>query len=270
MKSPEEIRAANATLDRLLVKVKRAQKHIGDLDRACEAFINSRPCIIESKSDSDARERSYYLVSVRDVPWEIIAIAGDVIQNLRTALDHLAYHLVCVGKGRVDEYPWVYFPISQSSSEFETDLARKIDGARDEAKEAIRLLKPYKGGNDAFWQLHELNRIDKHRLHVSAGSVYMGHNLTPSQRAQIAKLFSMENFPTRGAMTFAKSVRIIKAGEVLRTVAESEVEDDMKFQIDVSLDEPEIVQPESIVFALLLMHMHVVSTITNFSLLGLL
>ena len=32
-----------------------------------------------------------------------------------------------------------------------------------EAVEAIDKLKPYKGGNDALWRIHELDNVDKHR-----------------------------------------------------------------------------------------------------------
>ena len=35
---------------------------------------------------------------------------------------------------------------------------------RADAKEAIDALKPYGGGNDFLWRLHDLNNIDKHRL----------------------------------------------------------------------------------------------------------
>jgi len=35
---------------------------------------------------------------------------------------------------------------------------------RPEAIEAIDALKPYGGGNDLLWRLHELNNSDKHRL----------------------------------------------------------------------------------------------------------
>jgi hypothetical protein len=34
---------------------------------------------------------------------------------------------------------------------------------RDAAIERIERLKPYKGGNDPLWRIHELDNIDKHR-----------------------------------------------------------------------------------------------------------
>ena len=48
-------------------------------------------------------------------------------------------------------------------TEYESIKAGKVDGMRLDAKEAIDRLKPYKGGNDPLWRVHELDNIDKHR-----------------------------------------------------------------------------------------------------------
>jgi hypothetical protein len=84
----------------LLVKIQRAGKNVEDLQAACDAFFDSHPYVIESKDDLHTRERSYYLVSMKGVPDEIAAICGDVLYNLRSALDHLAYHLVASATGK--------------------------------------------------------------------------------------------------------------------------------------------------------------------------
>src|SRR5438132_5583994 len=42
---------------------------------------------------------------------------------------------------------------------------------------AIDALRPYKGGNDVLWQLHELNNVDKHRLILTVGSALRSTDL---------------------------------------------------------------------------------------------
>ena len=37
-------------------------------------------------------------------------------------------------------------------------------------KQAIDAVKPYKGGNDSLWRLHQLNLADKHRFLITVGS----------------------------------------------------------------------------------------------------
>ena len=46
-----------------------------------------------------------------------------------------------------------------------------------QAVAAIDALKPYKGGNDVLWQLHELNNVDKHRLILTVGSAVRSTDL---------------------------------------------------------------------------------------------
>jgi hypothetical protein len=108
---------------------------------------------------------------VPTLSFDAIAIAGDVIHNLRSALDHLANQLVLVGliatplSTPLTEAEWrqIEFPICDGIAKYKSSKAGKVKGMTPMAKEAIDRLKPYKGGNDALWRIHELDNIDKHR-----------------------------------------------------------------------------------------------------------
>jgi hypothetical protein len=91
-----------------------------------------------------------------------LGAAGDVVHNLRSALDHLANQLVWVGSGEKPGFR-VEFPIAKDAITYEKEKARKVDGMCPEVIKVIDALKPYKGGNDMFWRIHELDNIDKHR-----------------------------------------------------------------------------------------------------------
>src|SRR5260370_23244791 len=84
-------------LDRLTAKTKWAKKQISDLEAALlKAFPggHSGQYDIRFEDDANTRERTYYVVSIPNVPLEISLRAGDILNNLRCSLDHLTCHLV--------------------------------------------------------------------------------------------------------------------------------------------------------------------------------
>lgn len=50
-------------------------------------------------------------------------------------------------------------------------------GASDQTIASIDELRPYRGGNDALWQLYRLNNIEKHRLLFAVGAQAAGIHL---------------------------------------------------------------------------------------------
>lgn len=97
--------------------------------------------------------------------FDAVSIAGDIVHNLRSGLDHLAQHLAAVGDPNLTdkELRQIEFPIAETVAKYESDKARKVKGITREAVDAIDRLKPYKSGNDSLWRIHELDNIDKHR-----------------------------------------------------------------------------------------------------------
>ncbi len=153
-----------------LVKVARAKMHIDALEAELQSFFATKPYVIGTKRDPDTRQLIYYMVNVGETSDSVAAIAGDALQCLRSALDHLAYQLVLAGTGQAGPFFHVYFPIANSFAKYEAKKSGRLKGASDAAIAAIDAVKPYKGGNDSLWLLHTLNNIDKHRLLITVGS----------------------------------------------------------------------------------------------------
>src|SRR5258708_39516599 len=107
---------ANLAKSRVIFsKVERAKKHIEDLNSALDAFWSTEPNRISFEDNPNSGERSYYLVNVAEIPLEILVIIGDVLHNLRSALDHLAFQLPrAPGKVR----GWTQFPIVENVAEY--------------------------------------------------------------------------------------------------------------------------------------------------------
>lgn len=89
------------------------------------------------------------------------AIVGDIIHNLRAALDLMAAELCRLNKESDDG---VYFPFCETADKLaEMIKRRKFDRAGPAAVRLLTELKPYKGGNAALRGIHDLDIQDKHQ-----------------------------------------------------------------------------------------------------------
>src|SRR5438309_6733807 len=84
------------------LKIEWAKKHILDLDTALRMFYSTNPYKVGTKHDPQTRELIYYLAGIAPTPAHIPLMVADVLQNLRSSLDHLAYQLFMVGPNSAD------------------------------------------------------------------------------------------------------------------------------------------------------------------------
>jgi hypothetical protein len=149
------------------LKLRRARVHLDALELQCRAFVESKPYRIAAYDDLKTEE---YVVEIEfttpDI-WPIGAVAGDLICNLRSSLDHLIYGLVRLGT--VVPTSQTGFPIigTHDGQRTEDRFRNAIRGIPDLATEIVRSLQPYNSGHSYretfLWRLHELWNMDKHR-----------------------------------------------------------------------------------------------------------
>ena len=161
----------NERLDKIMAKVDRAEKHIDELKVAIKSFHDSEPYGIRGQIDPDTNILTAYLEKADPVPINIGLIVGDVLSNLRDALDHLAYQLLH-NENTTDPrlFERCAFPTAKSKAAFDRIVKdNKPLGVGDEAKNAMYAVCAYPGGNNDLGILHMLNNINKHRLIVATG-----------------------------------------------------------------------------------------------------
>jgi hypothetical protein len=161
--------------DRLIlirVKIERAKKHLADLERELRKWRRLQKKASRAKPNFDLPEEMRPVLDM-NLSFEAVAIAGDVAQNLRSALDHLAYHLVLANGEKPSTN--TAFPIHKDATTYGQQKARRVKGMRSDAIEAIDKLKPYRGGDDFLWKLNELSNIDKHRALFTVGGDVQFH-----------------------------------------------------------------------------------------------
>lgn len=152
------------------MKLERAKRQMKELGDALKSFFRTKPYKFSGKPNPQAREVVYTMDAVKPIPPEIPLIAGEIIQNLRSALDHLAYQLYCIGTKGATVNKQIAFPIAESKLKYDEIKPSRTKGMSSAAIAAIDAVQPYGGGNDVLWHLHALNNIDKHRLILTVGS----------------------------------------------------------------------------------------------------
>lgn len=114
-----------------------------------------------------------YYPEVADTPWNVqikgnptfAVLAGETIQNIRTALDYLVYALIVHTRGRKPRN-MTQFPLSATAGDF-FSKRYQISELPGELRRRIRKLQPYQSKSkrsDALNLLRLLSNADKHRL----------------------------------------------------------------------------------------------------------
>lgn len=148
-------------------KIERAKKHIGEIKVAVRTFIDSAPYEVFTYSEIESKVWVWAIDVGKDPPPDLASILGDVLNNLRSALDYLAWELAA-GRGN-DQ---LSFPISQTEQGFKAAV-KGIEnlGVGNAAVKLLLATQAYKGGNGhGLWQLHQLNRREKHRFLMPVGA----------------------------------------------------------------------------------------------------
>jgi len=148
------------------LKIKRAEKHINELRKLLTDFLS--PDSYSVKVDA-GYVKSYIVIEIHASRTEFLdqaaLIVGDVVHNLRSALDLLYYETVLFCGGKPTK--WTRFPVFDRREELIAKLRETLKQKRITASVHDHILnnvKPYKTGNFAIWSVDEMNIMDKHQL----------------------------------------------------------------------------------------------------------
>lgn len=163
------------------LKLDRARKHLEELDRETRAFTNPQPYRFNTELDD---ETGQYVVRLRfskpavAVPKRLSIVAGDVVHNLRSALDHLAFELAGTSANHDTQ-----FPIYDDRTKYREVEDRRLEGVDPRDRAIIESLQPYHvreavydsgltelapsgplAANIILLAIARLDNMDKHRL----------------------------------------------------------------------------------------------------------
>jgi hypothetical protein len=160
-----------STLDGCIAKVDRADKHLQELVARVGPWAEDVPHEFRGEINPVAGNYAAYLVVRKAPPIEWSIIVGDVVHNLRSALDHIACMLVPKPTRATA------FPIFHDREDF--DCGVRLAAARNRrgpltglspesaAFQFIEQTQPYRGPHGPeshpLFALRELSNEDKHR-----------------------------------------------------------------------------------------------------------
>lgn len=163
-------------------KLKHAYAHLMTFQESVQAFLDDDPYEevrkYEPHPDPLVRVVVIGYKKRRELPADLPFIAGDIIYNMRSALDHLAYSLCVahVGAEKIKEGVSM-FPIHAAIGSYMDAGVRACRQMSDEAKGLIQQMQPYHGPKPHDRQRHPLavlnalSNIDKHRHLILKGMV---------------------------------------------------------------------------------------------------
>jgi hypothetical protein len=169
------------SLEGPLAKLARADRQLAMLEPEIEAVWHPyKTWPVRTEVDRSGLEYRFYLRELPEIEPEWALCVGEIIFDLRSALDHLAYQLhVRRFKGRIPEKveKTSQFPIYDAPAKWGNNLWR-IERLSRRDRVALGHLQPYKTRHDRWqhirarlWVLSTIHNIDKHRkLHVVTGS----------------------------------------------------------------------------------------------------
>jgi hypothetical protein len=225
-------------------KINHAKQLKTELQKELDSFFVVHPYKFDTKLDPQSKRLIYFVTKADKVPEEISLITGDIIQNLRSSLDHLAYKLFIVGTGNGTEGSHIYFPIADDLDQYERGKVRKTEGLDQRAKDLIDAVKPYREGNEILWKIHKLNNIDKHRLLVTVGSSFRSLDLGAHVIASMKEVFPDQSIPSMSAFFKpADNLFPLKVGdELFIDGPNAKPNPEMQFKFEIVLNEPNFVE----------------------------
>jgi len=155
----------NTAFHETKLKISWANRHIETLKAALVSFLNTKFCRLYFDKESNPGRSLLKFEMIQPVPEHIPLIIGDVIHNLRSALDIMACKIITLAGEKPSTL--LCFPIKETREKLLKTLDTVEFRIMGSAITSIMLddIKTYKdGGNLFLWALHSLDIIDKHRL----------------------------------------------------------------------------------------------------------
>lgn len=159
-------------LSGVLLKLERAEVHIETVRMDLETFLKRDPPPFgfrteESPGPNKAVEYVLYAIVRKPPPRTVALPIGDAIQNIRSALEHLAYLLA---SPRAQKTGKTAFPIFTDECRFKVIGVPRIETIGEDERTLIERVQPYSASkvpdNDPLEILRKLSNLDKHQLLV--------------------------------------------------------------------------------------------------------
>ncbi len=143
--------------------IRHAERHIAEFQARINAFFHDKPWAIVVEKDSDGVTNVLKVKFTKELSDELPHLVFDAANNLRSALDQIAFVVGVKHKG-IDSPKSAKFPFGPTEADMLNNLAGGCKDLPTEIRDLFKGFKPYKGGNNALWALNELCNTPKHKI----------------------------------------------------------------------------------------------------------
>ena len=186
------------------LKRSRAWDQINGLNADLVRFLGKEPYSPRANFDSNTSELtvSIHITKTPDPLWGVRV--GEIVHNLRSALDHLVWQLVILNRKTPTAKDKNQFPIFDTRGGFDNLGAPKhLKNVARVAIDAILAEQPFpktdggtgEGTKSPLWHLQELSNIDKHRTLHLTGTILKEFKMETAPLKFAVKTFTRERNP---------------------------------------------------------------------------
>lgn len=235
----------------VITKFNRSKEQFDALLLEIDGFFNDDPKPHGSVGEFDTKAWEWVekFKIHEEPPLRLGVMMGEVVHNLRSALDHLMWQVTLLDSGTPDrntQYPIV----TESESKFNKLAARMIPGLSADHRAAVERTQPYRTGDPKRQSLAVLNRlsnVDKHQVVHTAYSC-----TTESYQAEIDEFMDAlpPDAPIRGVLMPAPGQSLQDGTPIMRVLfrpdaeAPAEVKMGFHFTMGVAFGNPGIVSDD--------------------------
>ncbi len=223
------------------LKIERANDHITELQSLVQIFCESQSYTSRLDVEPDGQQALKVIFDLSPFPSKIPVIIGDILFQLRSALDHLVCALaIHNGANKVSD---ISFPTGTSRDHFEKQAKERLHRLSLDAKAMVSNLEPYNGGKGHWLRvLHSINIVDKHQALIPAAAATFQTNASLSFKPGIGR--NVVSAP-RLVPLFEREITVMKL-----PASATEIKGDLNVSIDIVFGNVEFVKGEPVLSSL--------------------
>lgn len=223
----------------VIEKFNRAKGQFDELRHEMDAFFNKEPSphFSVGEFDLDAWEWVMRFQVREETPLRFGVILGDVVHNLRSALDHLICQVTLLDSDGNADCAKTQFPIaSKSEQQFESMADHRIPDLSPEHRAAVKRMQPYNAGDKApahsLAVLADLSNADKHRVVNPTYSFLAVDGLADKLNKLLGPESSGQRSPIRGYYVVKRGQRMEHGTPWLRLIWDPREEPPRSVNVD--------------------------------------
>ena len=152
-------------------KIAWAKKNLANLNRRIDKFLSQKNLytVFTEPDTHNPQHMVHKMRLVKQIPDGLSELTGNIIDDLRSALDHALFGIARIGKSATGPLN-AYFPFAGDVSHFENNLRGRCKDIPVELWPLLRSYEPYKGGSELLFALNEVCGANKHGLLLPIGT----------------------------------------------------------------------------------------------------